>query len=234
MTLLESKTLFVTSLIEEHAPQEVLQLGLGSFELTLAVCKALNALDNAALTLLTPSLIQHSDFLKEVKKRDVEPLMDLVELNRTPADEVLPDLYFQNRSINFAIINEIAQFDQALVALYYVDKMLMSRGTLILNDADKPVMRKLCHYLMTEREYTIQQALDTAEQAPLLGRLLRSQFNRAPGFVQDAVRTLINPDLLMLDEDPRLQSPMIALTRRVEEGEIDMDFDTLLESIMNQ
>ncbi len=234
MNQLDSQSTFITSLIQEHAPQEVLQLGLGSFELTLAVCQALDALGNSAMTLLTPNLIQHSDFLKEVKKRDAEALMSLVELNRTPADEVLPDLCFQNRSIDLAIINEISQFDQALVALYYIDKMLVSRGTLIINEADSPVMNKLCQYLVTEREYTLQSSLDSTKSEPIPLRLLRSQYSKAPKVVQDTVKTLFNPELLKLDQDPRLMGSTVALTRRVEEGEIDMDFDTLLESIMNQ
>lgn len=234
MNLPPSKTSFVTAILKQQAPQEVLQLGLGDFDLTLSVCEALNTLENSALTLLTPSLLQHSDFLKEVQKRHLGSLMDLVELHRTPADEVLPDLYFQNRSVNLAIINDIGHFDQALVALYYVDKMLISRGTLVLNNADTPVMRKLCRYLVNEREYTIQQTLDSGSNESWLTRLLRSQLNKAPKTLKNTARNLINPDLLMLDEDPRLQGSMIALTRRVEEGDIDMDFDTLLESIMNE
>ncbi|MDX1755690.1 MAG: hypothetical protein R3175_06505 [Marinobacter sp.] len=234
MNQLESQSSFLTTVIREQAPQEVLQVGLGNFDLTLSVCRALNDLDNSALTLLTPNLIQHSDFLKEVTKRGVETLMELVELNRTPADEVLPDLYFQNRSINMAIVNDMGQFDQALVALYYVDKMLVSRGTLVINNANNPVMRKLCHYLVAEREYSLQRTFGGAKGEALLPRLLRSQFHKAPEFVKNTMKTLINPDLLRLDEDPRLQGSMVVLTRRVEEGEIDMDFDTLLESIMNE
>ncbi|MEQ9545561.1 MAG: hypothetical protein RIK85_06105 [Marinobacter sp.] len=234
MTPDQPRSSFVTSIIEEHAPQEVLQLGLGDFDLTLSVCRVLNTLDNSALTLLTPNLLQHSEFLKETRKRNVETVMDLVELNRTPADEVLPDFYFQNRAINLAIINEVGPFDQALVAIYYVDKMLVSRGTLILNNADTPVMRKLCRYLVSQREYTLQQTLGGVKNGSALTRLLRRQFNKAPGIVKNTVNTLINPDLLMLDDDPELQGSVIVLTRRAEEGEIDMDFDTLLESIMSE
>lgn len=234
MTPDQPHTSFVTSIIEKQAPQEVLQLGRGDFDLTLSICRALRALENSALTLLTPNLLQHSEFLKETRKRNLETVMDLVELNRTPADEVLPDFYFQNRAINLAIINEVGPFDQALVAIYYVDKMLVSRGTLILNNADTPVMRKLCRYLVTEREYTLQQTLGGVKNGSALTRLLRRQFNRAPKVVKNTVNTLINPDLLMLNENPELQGSMIALTRRAEEGEIDMDFDTLLESILSE
>ncbi|UZE94592.1 class I SAM-dependent methyltransferase [Alkalimarinus alittae] len=234
MNLLESQTAFITTLIKEHAPQDTLQLGLGNLDLTLSVCQALNQLDNAALTLITPSLSQHSSFLKEMNKLKIGMLSDLVELIRTPADEVLPDFYFQNRTIDLAIINENEAFDQALVAFYYVDKMLVSKGTVIINDADSPVMKKLCRYLVTEREYTLQRTLESTKKGPVVSRLLRKQFNRAPEIIKNTVKTFINSELLISDEDLGLECSMVALTKRAEEGEIDMDFDTLLESIINE
>lgn len=234
MNLLESQTSFVTSLITQHKPQDTLQLGLGNLDLTLSVCQSLNEIDHAALTLITPSVSQHSSFLKEMNKLKIGMLSDLVELIRTPADEVLPDFYFQNRSIDLAIINGGEAFDQMLVAFYYVDKMLVSKGTVIINDADTPVMKKLCRYLVTERDYTLQKALESTTKGPFVGRFLRNQFNRAPDFIKNRVKTLVNSELLMTDEDLGLKCSMVALTKRTEEGEIDMDFDTLLESIINE
>ncbi len=234
MNLLETQTSFVTSLITQHKPQDTLQLGLGNLDLTLSVCQSLNEINNAALTLITPSVSQHSNFLKEMNKLKVGMLSDLVELIRTPADEVLPDFYFQNHSIDFAIINASDAFDQMLVALYYVDKMLVSKGTVIISDADTPVMKKLCRYLVTERGYTLQKSLESTVKSPVVGRFLRSQFNRAPTFIKNRVKAFVNSELLITDQDLGLQCSMIALTKRREEGEIDMDFDTLLESIINE
>ncbi|MDC0663545.1 class I SAM-dependent methyltransferase [Marinobacter sp. SS21] len=230
----ESQSTFVTALITEHAPEEVLQLGLGDVNLTLSVCQALERLENSALTLITPTIAQHASFLKELKKQEATSLGNLVELIRTPADEVLPDFYFQNRSVDLAIINDTAPFDQALVALYYVDKMLVSRGTVVINNATHPVMRKICRYLLTERDYTLQKSLDAATRQPLLARFLRSQFNRAPDFIKGTVKNVIHPDLLMTDDDLGLQCSVVALTKPTVEGEIDMDFDTLLASIMDE
>lgn len=234
MNLLESQTAFIASLIKEHAPQDTLQLGLGNLDLTLSVCQALNDIDNAALTLITPTVSQHSTFLKEMNKLKLGMLSDLVELIRTPADEVLPDFYFQNRTIDLAIVNDADAFDQALVAFYYVDKMLVSRGTVIVNDADTPVMKKLCRYLVTERGYSLQRSLESTKKGPLVGRLLRNQFNRAPEFIKSKIKRVVNSELLMTDEDLGLQCSMVALTKRAEEGDIGMDFDTLLESIINE
>ncbi|WP_250658077.1 hypothetical protein [Alkalimarinus coralli] len=234
MNLLNQQTAFVTSLIDEHAPQDTLQLGLGNLDLTLSICQSLNKIENAVLTLITPSVSQHSSFMKEMNKLKLGLLNDLVELIRTPADEVLPDFYFQNRTVDLAIINESGPFDQALVAFYYVDKMLVSRGTVIINDADTPVMKKLCRYLITERGYTFQKALENPKKAPLITRLLRSQFNRAPGFIKETAKIIFNSELLMPDEEIGLQCSIVALTKRVEEGDIEMDFDTLLESIINE
>lgn len=234
MNLLESQTDFITTLINEHVPEDTLQIGLGNLDLTLSVCQSLNDIDNAALTLITPSLTQHSSFLKEMNKLKEGMLSDFVELIRTPADEVLPDFYFQNRSIDLAIINESGAFDQALVSFYYVDKMLVSKGTVIINNADTPVMKKLCRYLITEREYTLQKTLGSHKKGRVITRLLRSQFNRAPNIIQNTVKTFINADLLISDEELGLECSMVALTKRAEEGEINMDFDTLLASIINE
>ncbi|PAV27086.1 hypothetical protein CF392_02845 [Tamilnaduibacter salinus] len=234
MTVTAAHTEFLTSVIRDQTPQEVLQVGLGDFDLTLSVCQTLNTLDDTALTLLTGTRLQHAEFLKAVRQRNVDALMDVVELNWTPADEVLPDLYFQNRSVDLAIINEVGPYDQALVSLYYVDKMLASRGTLVIHNADTSVMKTLCQYLVNEREYTVQHTLGGKPDDALIPRLLRRQFHRAPGFVKNTVKTVIHPDLLRLDEDPRLQGSMVVLTGPVAEGDIDMDFDTLLESILEE
>ncbi|WP_139173228.1 class I SAM-dependent methyltransferase [Marinobacter mobilis] len=234
MKLTESQVSFVASVISEQTPQEVLQLGLGSMDSTLSVCEALDAIDNSALTLITPTVGQHSTFIREMNKRQDGLLGELVELIRTPADEVLPDFYFQNRSIDLAIINDTGQFDQALVALYYVDKLLASKGTIILNNADNPMIGKLCRYLVSERGYTVQSTLGQPKQTPLAVRILRAQFNRAPGFIQSRIERLINPELLTSGDEPGLDCSTIALVKPVQEGEVDMDFDTLLESIMNE
>jgi hypothetical protein len=234
MNLLESQNAFVTTLLHEHKPQNTLQLGLGNLDLTLSVCQTLNAIDNAALILITPNIAQHSRFSIEFNKLKEGFLTDLVELIRTPADEVLPDFYFQNRSIDFAIINESAPFEQALVAFYYVDKMLASRGTIVINDVDTPVMRKLCRYLITERDYTVQNTLNSVSKGPLISRLLRNQFNKAPDFLKDKIKMFVNAELLLTDEDLGLQCSSIALTKPAAEGEIELDFDSLLESIINE
>ncbi|MFD2230445.1 class I SAM-dependent methyltransferase [Alkalimarinus sediminis] len=234
MNLLESQISFVTSLIKKHQPQDALQIGLGNLDLTLAICHELNDIDDAALTLITPSLSQHSSFLKHMNKVKVGMLSDLVELIRTPADEVLPDFYFQNRTVDMAIINGGEAFDQMLVAFYYVDKMLVSKGTVIINDADSPVMKKLCRYLVSERDYTLQTSLESADKPPVIGNFLRKQLKRAPGFISDKVKMFVNPELLVSDEELGVQCSTLALTKPIDEGEIDMDFDTLLESIINE
>jgi len=120
------------------------------------------------------------------------------------------------------------------VAFYYVDKMLVSKGTVIINDADSPVMKKLCRYLVSERDYTLQTSLESADKPPVIGNFLRKQLKRAPGFISDKVKMFVNPELLVSDEELGVQCSTLALTKPIDEGEIDMDFDTLLESIINE
>lgn len=234
MNLTESQMSFVTTIIHEQAPQEVLQLGLGSMDSTLSLCAALDTIDNSALTLITPSISQHSTFVREMNKRQDGLLGELVELIRTPADEVLPDFYFQNRSVDLAIINDTGQFDQALVSLYYVDKLMASKGIVVFNNADSPVIGKLCRYLLNERGYTVQASLEQPTKAPLPLRILRRQFHKAPEFIKTRVASVINPDLLMDSDELGLNCATVALVKPVQEGEVDMDFDTLLESIINE
>jgi hypothetical protein len=234
MSLTETQTSFITNALNEHSPQNTLQLGLGNLDQTLSTCHTLKNLNNATLTLITPTLMQHSKFSQELKKLKEDALIDLVELIRTPADEVLPDFYFQNSSFDLAIMNDCSQFDQAMVAFYYIDKMLISRGTLIITDADTPVMRKLCRHLLTERSYTINKSINSIKKGPKIARLLRERFNKAPALFTDRIKPFLNAELLLTDEDLGLGCSIIAFTKPAEEGEIEMDFDSLLESIINE
>lgn len=240
MNLTEEQSSFITNTLNEHSPQNTLQLGLGNLDQTLSTCHTLKNLNNATLTLITPTLMQHSKFSQELKKLKEDALINLVELIRTPADEVLPDFYFQNSSFDLAIMNDCSQFDQAMVAFYYIDKMLISRGTLIITDADTPVMRKLCRHLLTERSYNIgssfniNKSINDIKKGPKIARLLRERFNKAPALFTDRIKPFLNAELLLTDEDLGLGCSIIAFTKPAEEGEIEMDFDSLLESIINE
>lgn len=234
MSLLQAQSSFISDLLSDHLPQNTLQLGLGNLDQTLLTCQTLNSINHATLTLITPTMMQHSTFSKELKKLKEDSLENLVELIRTPADEVLPDFYFQNCSLDLAIINDCTQFDQALVAFYYIDKMLISRGTIIITDADTPVMKKLCRHLLTERGYTIEKRVDSPKKGRKIARILRERFNKAPALFTDRIKPLLNTELLLTDEDLGLGCPMIAFAKQAEEGEIEMDFDSLLESIINE
>jgi len=234
MNLLEAQSSFISNILNEHKPQNTLQLGLGNLDQTLSTCQTLKSVNHATLTLITPTVMQHSKFSQELKKLKESSLEDLVELIRTPADEVLPDFYFQNSSLDLAIMNDCTQFDQALVAFYYIDKMLVSRGTIIITDADTPVMKKLCRHLLTERSYTIEKSVNTTKKGPKIARILRERFNKAPALLTDRIKPFLNAELLLTDEDLGLGCSIIAFTKPAEEGEIEMDFDSLLESIINE
>lgn len=226
---------FICNLISQSQPKQIIQVGTD--ELTLVLCQANHKLKDSELTLVdykresseSPCLPDLSDFEN-----------DNVERLEAPVDEALPDLCFQDRKIDFAIINLSARFDEVMVAFYYLDKMLNGGATVVITNADNPVMRRLGRHIVRESGYEIKDSIGGEIAKASLSRLFRQRFQQVPALIRSQIEKVINPALLSNDEDQGIHGTTLALTKPVtskipepdNEAQLNMDFDTLLQSIM--
>ncbi len=226
---------FICNLIAQSEPKQILQVGTD--ELTLRLCQANSQLSNSELTLV--------DFKKSDEQALSHPDLsdfeqDCVERLEAPVDEALPDLCFQDRKIDFAIINLSPRFDEVLVAFYYLNKMMNPGATLIITHADNPIMRRLCRHVVRESGYDIKSSIGGEIAKASLSRMFRQRFQQVPALIRNQIEKVINPALLSSDEDAGIQGTTLALLKPMTsavktndfETQMNMDFDTLLQSIM--
>ncbi len=231
---------FICNQIAQSKPRQIIQVGID--ELTLTLCQANSKLDGSELILV--------DFKREGIEGDgigtlCHPDLsdfedDNVERLDAPVDEALPDLCFQDRKIDFAIINLSARFDEVLVAFYYLNKMMSPGASLIITHADKPVMRRLCRHIVRESGFSIQDSIGGEIAKASLSRMFRQRFQQVPALIRNQIEKLINPALLSSDEDEGIQGTTLALLKPLSvqvsspdfDTQMNMDFDTLLQSIM--
>ncbi|MCP5160106.1 MAG: hypothetical protein H7A00_00250 [Hahellaceae bacterium] len=223
---------FLKSEIERSQPRNILQMGLGGVDETLMIADLLEQVSGAALTLIESPAGKALKQDKDARTK-LNALCERASVERigAPFDEVLPDFYFQHHCWDMVIVNPLERFDQALVALYYLDKMLLSQGSLLLWGTDTPVMAKVCHHLQSESGYILIEQSDKANRArPLKTKLLKQVLDRAPAWIRRLAHSTLNPQLLG-EEKPGgeiVYGEAVLLRKPLPENESDMDFDTLL------
>lgn len=74
------------------------------------------------------------------------------------SQDVLPRLAAAGTRIQFAFIDGWHTFDHTLVDFYYLDRMLDVGGMMVLDDVAYPSIRRLTHFLVTNRDYEIFDA----------------------------------------------------------------------------
>ncbi|ARU55645.1 MAG: hypothetical protein MI864_12375 [Pseudomonadales bacterium] len=239
---------FISDLITDKQPMNVIQVGMGNNIMTTAVCLALTQIEEGLLTIVSPPLSateeQPIHQLDSLRKEKLETSNWPVELVEVAPEKVLPDLYFQSRTMDFAIINEQRRFDEAMIAFYYIDMMMPPGGTIIITSADRPVMRKLCRYMALERRYPCSPPQLEKKAGLFLRKMLKDRLDKAPAKFRNRVREFVNPDLLVTNEDLGIEGDLIIFTKPGDhiskredmeyEAQLNMDFDSLLESIMQE
>lgn len=226
----ENALAYLKSEIDRSQPRNILQMGLGSVDDTLLVADLLEQVSGAALTLIEAPTNKDRAQDKDVKLK-LKALGERASVERigAPFDEALPDFYFQHHCWDMVIVNPLERFDQALVAIYYLDKMLLSQGSMLLWGTDAPVMARLCQHLQADNGYElVQQWGDVKPQHAFKTRLLRQVINTAPGWIGRLARETLNPALLGEQAAAPRYGRAVLLKKPLPENESDMDFDTLL------
>lgn len=69
------------------------------------------------------------------------------------SQSVLPRLAAEGTRIQFAFIDGWHTFDHSLVDFFYLDRMMDVGGVMVLDDVGYPGLRRLAHFIATNRDY---------------------------------------------------------------------------------
>ncbi len=235
----------LAAILAETQATHILQVGLSTPEEQDVLIQAINQTENASLSVITltglPVGEREARQVDGLKQRAREEEIEIIE---TEAVKALPDFYFQNRRFDFAVISTSGTPLQALVAFYYIDRIMKKGGNLVVRLPERPALLKLARYIATETSYRHRNHTDATNTFGKLRELARERLSRLPDFLKTRLQTLVHPDLLLTDTDLGLTGSYAWFTKSETDtgtgGEIDyeeqlnMDFDTLLDSIMNE
>jgi predicted O-methyltransferase YrrM len=72
-----------------------------------------------------------------------------------PSQIVLPRLTAAGTRVQFAFIDGWHTFDHTLVDFFFIDRMLDVGGIIVFDDVGYPAIRRLCHFILSNRDYSI-------------------------------------------------------------------------------
>ena len=235
----------LASFLDQAGAINILQIGLCTEAEQETLIQAINRTENASRSIITISskAIESGEeaMIDHLKHRARKEEIEIIE---TEAVKALPDFYFQNQRFDFAVIHTSGSALQALVAFYYVDQILKTGGNLVINLQNQPAMLKLARHVATETRYNNLNHPNSNTALSRIRNLARTRLSQLPSFFRRHFDTVVHPDLLLTDSDLGLGSSFARFVKNMAEmptgdsidyeEQLNMDFDTLLDSIMSE
>lgn len=110
---------------------------------------------------------------------------DRYEFHEDTSQRVLPRLVEAGTRIQFGFIDGWHTFDHTLVDFFYIDQMLDVGGVVVLDDVGYPGLRRLTHFIITNRDYKILYYDPTPVQVSWKSKLKRIIQNELRPFIRD-------------------------------------------------
>jgi predicted O-methyltransferase YrrM len=130
-----------------------------------------------------------------------------------PSQVVLPRLAAAGTRIQFAFIDGWHTFDHTLVDFFFIDRMLDIGGIIVVDDVGYPSIRRLCHFILSNRDYT---GFDCARYT---SQTLRDRLKRlAQTVLHPLVRDDFTPDAIVREQQRMLEDMhLIALRKEADD-----------------
>ena len=145
--------------IKEIRPKVSLEVGLAYGVSTLYILEAMNDHGGQKLVGMDPAQFDEhwqGGGLSNIRKAGFEALY---EFYGSTSQKLLPELVKDDLRIDFAFIDGWHTFDHALVDFFYIDQMLNNGGVVVFDDVGYPSIRRLCEFIVTNRDYEIHDAV---------------------------------------------------------------------------
>jgi predicted O-methyltransferase YrrM len=141
--------------IEVAKPRLACEVGLAFGMSTLYILDAMAIHGRGRLIGMDPAQHDHTwrgGGLHNVRRAG---FAESYEFREQPSQVVLPQLAAAGTRIQFAFIDGWHTFDHALVDFFFVDQMLDVGGVVVLDDVCYPSLRRLTHFIVTNRDYSV-------------------------------------------------------------------------------
>lgn len=180
--------------IERLRPTNTLEVGMAFGLSTLYICEALSRLPGPCRHIAIDPF-QHSDWygvgLSNVRRAGFDRFL---EFHDEGSEYVLPRLARDRHLLDFALIDGLHRFDQALVEFYYIDRMLRVGGVVVFDDANSAAVNKVVRHVLTYGNYRVIP--EHPVKRPTVAGRLRRKVTSLPG-----IRETVHPNVRIRDWD---------------------------------
>jgi predicted O-methyltransferase YrrM len=171
--------LYLQDLINSSKPVNSLEVGMAYGISTLFICESLMQVQAKNHIVIDP---YQSTFWKGIGTKNVKEAgyQNLVRFIEEPSELALPKLLQNNTRLDFAFIDGLHTFDQALLDFYFINRMLDINGIVVFDDADWPGISKVCGYVSRYPCYKICSVWPAKiKPLPLWFKLAKSIYYKA-------------------------------------------------------
>ena len=197
-------------------PSCAIEVGLAFGVSTLHIFEAMSAHGAGRLIGMDPA--QHDGTwrgggLHNIKRAGYADRYEFIE---EASQTALPRLLLRGDRIQFAFIDGWHTFDHTLVDFFFADQMLDVGGVVVLDDVGYPGLRRLSHFIVTNRDYEIIAIDNSPPPTPTMRR-------RAKRLAQTLFRPLVrdnySPDSTVLELEKSLTNArLVALRKRAHDS----------------
>src|SRR5262249_8439711 len=140
--------------IETTRPRVGLEIGLAFGMSTLYILDAMRLHGGGHLIGMDPA--QHDATWRGGGLHNVTRagFGDRYSFHEQPSQLVLPRLATSGTRIQFAFVDGWHTFDHTLVDFFFIDRMLDVGGIIVVDDVGYPSIRRLCHFILSNRDYS--------------------------------------------------------------------------------
>ncbi|MGH7171117.1 MAG: class I SAM-dependent methyltransferase [Gemmataceae bacterium] len=144
----------IASLIREHRFSRTLEIGCAFGISSLFICEALAVQSSPHHTMIDPG--QYTEWkgvgMYHLEQAGFTPFVELIE---KPSELALPQFLEQGRTFEFALIDGFHTFDHVLLDFFFVDRILVEGGIVVLDDLQLPGIRKVARYIANYPNYKV-------------------------------------------------------------------------------
>ena len=203
---------FLGRIIETVKPRTSLEIGMAYGVSALYICEALSKLPHQARHIAMDPF--QTEQWRRIGLTNVAAAgyAHMLEFHENRSELVLPQLLAAGTSIDFAFVDGWHTFDQVMVELYYLNRMLSVGGVIAFDDAERRGINRVIRHALSYSAYRVfEPDRGRSSRVTLAGRLRRrlSQHPKALRFIRR--------DVLERDWDLGIHATCVAIQKVTED-----------------
>ncbi len=206
-------------IVRDVRPRTSLEIGCAYGISTLYICDALAQLGQSVRHIVIDPF--QSTQWRGIGLRNVHAagFDHMVDFRCNYSEFVLPELARQHVAVDFAFVDGRHTFDQVMVELYYLNRLLRVGGVIVFDDADRPSVNRVVRHALTYPAYEVYRTSDESPRQGTMASRLRRRIARLP-----LAESVVRSDVLHRDWDLGISGSCVAI-RKIEEDKRPSGWD---------